>query len=133
MRTKEASPNETGGILIGYIDQKNKVIIVTRQIDPPEDSIGWPYAFKMGVKGIPEKVKAIMEKTGNLIGYVGEWHSHPQGSNRLSSKDQDAIKQLEVTLSKRGIPTFTLIVTLSSCYPYVSPSRLGEGIYRKGS
>lgn len=125
-KTKDATPNETGGLLIGYIDMKRRIIYVTRQIEPPPDSVGWPYAFKMGVNEIPEKIGIFLQKSGGLIGYVGEWHSHPSGSNRLSSTDRAAIQQISSALDKINRPTFTMIVTPNGCYPYVFPSKTNK-------
>ncbi len=130
-RAKAAAPNETGGILIGYLDGKRKTIYITRQIDAPAGSVGWPYAFRMGVGDVPEQIRSIMQRTGGLIGYVGEWHSHPTGSHRPSSTDQTAMRQLSVNLSRLHRPTFILIVTAKDCYPYIVPPRAIQQPIRK--
>jgi len=118
-QAKQAVPNETGGLLVGNIDTKHKTIYVTRHIEPPADSIGWPYAFRMGINEVPETIRCFLKKSGGLVGYVGEWHSHPHGSNRLSPTDREAIRQISQNLDKINMPTFTLIVTQNGCYQYV--------------
>ena len=113
-------PNETGGILIGHINVKHKTVHITRQLPPPEDSEGMPYAFRMGVKNVSKKIKEIMKKTRGQITYLGEWHSHPTGSSRLSPTDHDARKQLLEYFSRIQRPTIIMIVTPKGCYPHVS-------------
>lgn len=115
-RTVEATPNETGGILIGLVARNQKTIFITRQLDAPNDSEGYPYAFKMGVNDIPDQIRMIMDKTGNLIRYVGEWHSHPKGSSALSAKDRETAQQLRRNLNKIRMPTLIMIVAPSGCY-----------------
>lgn len=119
-RTVEAAPNETGGILIGLVARKQKTIFITRQLDAPDDSESYPYAFKMGVNDVPDQVRMIMAKTGNLIRYVGEWHSHPKGPSTLSPKDQGTVQQLRTNLNKIGMPTLVMVVTPGGCYPHLS-------------
>lgn len=117
--TKESSPNETGGILIGQIDINARMIYITRLLPAPPDSESSPYAFKMGILDVPEQVTEISKRTGGLIGYVGEWHSHPKGSNMLSDIDLDARDQLRSVLSKIGMVTHIMVATPKGCYPYI--------------
>ncbi|MDD3490245.1 MAG: ThiF family adenylyltransferase [Paludibacter sp.] len=112
-------PNETGGLLIGKIDSKRKVIYVTRFTKAPSDSIKKPYFFTRGTNNVPEEIEFIRDKTGNLIDYVGEWHSHPNGSSQLSDTDRQAISELRATLDKVPYPTFIIIATPSKLNPYI--------------
>lgn len=114
-----ALPTEAGGILIGYIHYKQRTIYVTRALPPPLDSQGWPYAFRMGVQDVPEEVRQIRERTGGLIDYVGEWHSHPRGSQQLSRRDLEAAEQVAANLSRVGLPTHIMIVSHNGCYSYI--------------
>lgn len=116
----EAAPNETGGILIGLVAKKQKTIFITRLLDAPSDSDHRPYAFKIGINDIPDQVRSIMQKTSNLIRYVGEWHSHPQGPSSLSQADQETVQQLRTNMNKIGMPTLVMVVTPGGCYPHLS-------------
>ena len=49
------------------------------------ESISW------GIKGLPEEIELFKQKTGNIIGYVGEWHSHPMGLEQLSTRDNEQL------------------------------------------
>ncbi|HWQ42078.1 MAG TPA: ThiF family adenylyltransferase [Desulfosporosinus sp.] len=122
-KTRNTSPIETGGILIGTVNHQRKIIHITRLIDAPSDSEGYPFSFKRGVRDLPEKVVEIEEKTGRLVTYVGEWHSHPNGSVSMSKLDLDTMHQLKKQLDKINIPTIIMVATQTDCIPHLFPCR----------
>lgn len=78
------SPDETGGILTGrYIDETNGQII--RASDPPPDSIQSPTTFLRGTEEVDESLKESRERYG--LYYLGEWHTHPNKTPKLSDQD----------------------------------------------
>ncbi|HEV8640982.1 MAG TPA: Mov34/MPN/PAD-1 family protein [Methylomirabilota bacterium] len=107
---KRAGRNETGGLLLGFAHRKRKVIYITDALPPSPDSKGTPYAFKRGVKDYPETLDEVGGRTGNLIGYVGEWHSHPQGPAELSEKDLLAVAEIRAHLDNAGLPTHIMVI-----------------------
>lgn len=115
-----SGPNETGGLLLGFLHRKRKIIYVTRALDPPADSQGWPYAFRLGVARVPEQLDWACEQSNGLIRYVGEWHSHPAGSFSLSEQDRKAMQQLEKSLSRAQWPVHIMIVTPKGCYSHLA-------------
>jgi len=118
-QTATALPNETGGLLVGFIHYKRKIIYITRALRPPPDSAGFPYAFKLGVQDVPEQLQEIYQRTGGVISYVGEWHSHPNGADQLSPIDLAAAKQISAHLRRAGIPTHIMIATTRGCYSHL--------------
>ncbi len=114
-----ALPNETGGLLVGFIHYKRKIIYVTRALPAPPDSAGFPYAFKLGIQDVPEQLQKINQRTGGVIGYVGEWHSHPNGAKQLSATDLTAVKQISAHLQRVGIPAHIVIVTPKGFYSHL--------------
>jgi len=116
---RSAGSNETGGILIGRTYQKSRVICVTRTLPPPSDSLETPYAFRRGVKDVPESIQDLYARSGGQLGYVGEWHSHPNGSVTLSKQDKRAARQIQRHLSCAQLPTHLLIATEKVLAPYV--------------
>jgi proteasome lid subunit RPN8/RPN11 len=119
VETVAALPNETGGLLVGFIHYKRKIIYVTRALPPPQDSEGYPYAFKLGIQDVPEQLEVIYQRTGGVISYVGEWHSHPNGSEQLSTTDLAAVKQISAHLQRARIPTHIIIATAERCYSHL--------------
>ena len=50
-------------------------------------------------------------QTAHIVGYAGEWHSHPQGHSANASRD-DIIQlvDLAVAMVEDGLPALQLIV-----------------------
>lgn len=79
-------PMETGGVLMGYwagLDQ----VVITNIIGPGPKAIHKRYSFTPDDKWHTDGIARIYEKSGRVITYLGEWHSHPYGSPGLSIKD----------------------------------------------
>ena len=104
-------PNETGGVLLGYIDQKLQSIFVVDILPAPSDSVADPNGFTRGIQGLEEQIRTAQTRTANIVSYIGEWHSHPPGiSTRPSSHDIDLLIYLAETLKHEGLPAIMLIV-----------------------
>lgn len=116
---RQADPNETGGLLIGLVNIKRQIVYVTRILPAPPDSQGSPYAFKRGTQDVPEQILEIQNKTGGLLGYVGEWHTHLKGGPRLSLTDREAVNQIKRNLDKVPLPTHIMLVTKTGLYPFI--------------
>jgi hypothetical protein len=110
---------ETGGLLVGMVHKKRRVIYVTRVLPPSRDSRGSPYAFRRGIKDYPEMLDKIHVRTGNLLGYVGEWHTHPRGRAALSEVDEEAVRQIKQTLGSVGIPAHIMILSPNETNSFV--------------
>ncbi len=120
--TKRAGKNETGGLLLGLGHKKRKIIYVTDVLPPSRDSKGTPYAFKRGVKDYPEILDVVEAQTGGLIGYVGEWHTHPDGEACLSDVDLKAVEQIRAHLDVAGLPTHVMVFTKDQTASFVFTS-----------
>jgi hypothetical protein len=116
---RRAKPNETGGLLVGRINSKRKIIYVTDFLPAPPDSISFPYAFVMGVQDIPKKIFDIEDLTGGMLTYVGEWHTHPASGTQLSPTDKDAIIKIKRHLDSILRPTHVMVVTRNGLHPYI--------------
>ena len=95
-------PNETGGVLIGSFDMARRIIYVIDASEAPPDSRECPNGFLRGVEGLQEEVDAIQEATSGMLGYIGEWHSHPTGNVAPSSLDRDVVKWVKQNLDDEG-------------------------------
>jgi hypothetical protein len=87
-------------------------------LGPPKDSRGSAYAFYRGVQDLPESIKAIEQRTGGLLGYIGEWHTHPMGGAELSEADIEAVENLREMLDRVPLPTLVTIVTPDGIHPH---------------
>jgi len=104
-------PNETGGIILGYIDQKLNAIYVVDVLPAPIDSIGTPTSFIRGTHGVKDSIERASELTANIVGYLGEWHSHPKhASAEPSVLDTELLDYLTEALAMDGVPALMAVV-----------------------
>ena len=103
--------SERGGLLVGCVHRKRKIIYVTDALPPSVDSRGSPRGFCRGVGEYPEVLAQIASRTANLLGYVGEWHTHPHGSTEPSDIDQATVRELVASLRPAGLPAHILILS----------------------
>ncbi|XAZ81986.1 ThiF family adenylyltransferase (plasmid) [Fibrella sp. ES10-3-2-2] len=113
------APEETGGVLIGVANYKTKTIHVFDIISEPQGSHGTYCEFVRGANGLPAEIDQIKKVTGDVIGYIGEWHTHPMNLKRLSKKDEKTIAELIVLNRIVPIPTCALIVAPDELLVYV--------------
>ena len=70
----QALPVETGGILLGF--RTPEAIVVTRAVsvpDPPSSR----HSYRLRRRRAQALMSAAQVDAPAVIGYVGEWHSHP--------------------------------------------------------
>ena len=106
-----ALPNETGGVLLGYHDFNVGAIVLVDALPAPSDSHASPGSFERGTSGLVSAVQDASARTAGIVGYVGEWHSHPRGHSAKPSRD-DLIQLAELSLGMHGdgLPALQLIV-----------------------
>lgn len=86
-QTEAAGTYETGGYLIGQCNLKTNTIHVIDTIEAPEDTIHRGDYLVLGKAGVKKKLSQVERRSGATFGYVGEWHSHPNGPNEFSVTD----------------------------------------------
>lgn len=84
-------PNETGGVLVGHFDMTRKIAYVVDAVPSPPDSKEWPTVYIRGCRGLRNRISEIGRATGGMLEYVGEWHSHPDGSGTSPSPDDGIV------------------------------------------
>lgn len=106
-----ALPEETGGVVLGYVDHKTSTIAVVDVLPAPSDSIGDASGFDRGSEGLLDAVRAIAKRTANIVGYIGEWHSHPPLVRpEPSTDDKRQLAYLVDALKRDGEPALLAIV-----------------------
>lgn len=91
-------PNETGGIILGYTDQKLKNIYIVDVCEAPKDSVATPTTFIRGSDGLSDYINQCSDKTASIVHYIGDWHSHP---NHVSTKPSGLDKLLLTDLQDK--------------------------------
>ncbi|MEO5332361.1 MAG: ThiF family adenylyltransferase [Magnetococcus sp. YQC-5] len=104
-------PNETGGVLLGYYDFNIQAVVVVAGLPAPPDSQSSPALFERGISGLSEKVNDASTRTAGMVGYIGEWHSHPPGHSAAPSHaDRVQLDFLARKMAEDGLPAIQLIV-----------------------
>lgn len=84
-------PNENGGMLAGRYSADRHTVYIEKVVVPVEKLTGRT-TFMRKTNGL-EKVWEQLSQEG--LRYVGEWHSHPNGSTQYSGSDLAAIIDIE--------------------------------------
>lgn len=84
-------PNEFGGFLLGKYSDDLNTLTITRFI-LPKKYISHPISFERSSKRLNNLLKKIFITKHEY--YVGEWHTHPNGSTNYSSTDLHAMKAI---------------------------------------
>jgi integrative and conjugative element protein (TIGR02256 family) len=81
---------ETGGVLLGYIDEKRR-IVVTRATGPGPKAVKTATLFRRDVEYTQAEIGRAAKELGDRGQYVGEWHSHLEPSPQPSSTDIESL------------------------------------------
>lgn len=84
-------PNEFGGFLIGQYTNNFKTVEITNVILPLKYK-GSPTSFLRLTNDISGVFRDAFNNSGQY--YVGEWHSHPNGSTKYSQTDLNAMIEI---------------------------------------
>nr|WP_302685133.1 Mov34/MPN/PAD-1 family protein [Pseudomonas syringae] len=58
-----------------------------------------------------EALKEAAERTGGMVSYIGDWHSHPPGHSAAPSQhDLIQLAHLALGMADDGLPAIQLIV-----------------------
>lgn len=107
---QQYAPKETGGILVGYFDLNLGELTLVDALPPPSDSVHSESHFIRGIAGLRESVDQIRRRTGGVVRYVGEWHSHPPGhSSGASGDDVLQLRTLADQVEADGLPVLQII------------------------
>jgi molybdopterin/thiamine biosynthesis adenylyltransferase len=82
---------ETGGMLLGAVDDAAGVVYVDRVTGPPPDSFLSATYFRHGQAGTREAAGARLESSRAMTGFVGYWHTHPGGRAAPSPTDEEGM------------------------------------------
>jgi hypothetical protein len=87
-----AFPLETGGICLGWRDGTGLEVMDLVEIPDPH-STGTSYLRSRDTAALVLAKILKAEPPGSLLGYVGEWHSHP-APQRASSQDKRELRHV---------------------------------------
>lgn len=109
--------DETGGLLLGEIDDSLRSITIDVATGAPPDSEKSPEGFLCGVEGTDRQCKYQASKSGGSTKFVGVWHTHPISMPEPSAVDLRAMVQLLHFQEKTPRHVVMLIVGHAATYP----------------
>lgn len=109
-------------MLLGYHDVSAGDVVIVDALPAPPDSEHCEGHFVRGVDGLLDAYKDVQRRTGNIVGYLGKWHSHPPGhSARPSGDDILQLFKLALGMVDEGLPvTLALPSIRGTLYPKAS-------------
>lgn len=87
------SPLETGGVLMGYLSASNDVV-VTAIVHAGPNAKRTRTTFRPDPKFQDDGIAGRYEASGRQDRYLGDWHTHPGGSARMSWRDHRTLQDI---------------------------------------
>jgi len=94
MARRRSWDTETGGVLLGEIDEACGVAWISMTSGPPPDSRASRRLFVCGVEGVEAFVQQHNKRTRGAMQFLGLWHSHPGGQAAPSNIDEEGMREL---------------------------------------
>lgn len=103
-------PNETGGILVGYWGSSDQQPVITGMIGPGPDAVHKRFDFVPDSHFHQHELERVYFESGKISAYLGDWHVHPDGSTRMSTKDKRTLKRIARHKPARATKPLMLIL-----------------------
>ena len=106
------SPLETGGVLLGYEDteEREQLQLVTT-VGPGPRAAHRRHRFKPDSAWQRDRIATIYRNSGNVVTYLGDWHSHPHVSGKPSRLDRGTARRIARFTEARVPHPLMLIVS----------------------
>ncbi|MBD3647802.1 MAG: Mov34/MPN/PAD-1 family protein [Pseudomonadales bacterium] len=102
------TPNETGGVLMGY--RANADVVVTKMIGAGPNAVHRRRAFYPDQKFQLTEIARIYHESSGSETYLGDWHTHPTGTTALSLQDKRTLTRVGVTPSSKNSAPIMIIL-----------------------
>lgn len=123
-------PFETGGVLIGYVATETDCVVMD-VIGPGPGAIHKRWSFYPDHDWQCAQLDRIYSVSGGVAVYLGDWHTHPKGSRRMSWTDRRTLRRLQggcshITQPLMLIGAGTPNSWLWGCYCYCTARIFGQ-------
>lgn len=105
-----ALPNETGGVLLGYHVSRTDEIVVTDVVGPGPKAQHETRRFVPDSAYQETEIASRYERSGRLIVYLVDWHSHPGSGPYLSGKDRRTLRTIARFEAARLVKPLMVVV-----------------------
>lgn len=107
---REKSPMETGGVLIGYWANDSDEVVITHATGPGPEATHRAHQFIPDARFQRDEIARIYRASQRLHTYLGDWHTHPRGSLRLSPRDVRTLASIAATPAARAsVPLMAIL------------------------
>jgi integrative and conjugative element protein (TIGR02256 family) len=89
----KAHPLETGGVLLGWRHSPTETV-VTGLVGPGPDAEHHPTWFRPDTNWQQAQIDKAYADSGRTVAYLGDWHTHPDGTAALSPKDRRTLRRI---------------------------------------
>jgi len=107
---RENSPNETGGVLLGYESADAAAVVITDLVDAGPGAKRKPSEFLPDGYWQEQEIARIYTESGRRSTYLGDWHSHPAGVAAPSRKDDRTAQKISAHVDARARSPLMVIV-----------------------
>jgi integrative and conjugative element protein (TIGR02256 family) len=128
-QARDAAPNETGGMLVGWAVATE--IVVTQVIAPGPDAIFARDHFEPDGRWQNGQLARIYRASDFTVTYLGDWHSHPRGPGRPSRRDRETAAAVSADTDARAPEPLTLLVSGRRGRWRARPYRFASGRLRR--
>lgn len=99
---RRVSPNETGGVLLGYWAHVGVEAVITDSVGPGPRAIHRRSSFVPDYDFHDAEIHRRYTRSGRRLEYVGDWHTHPTGTLMLSRKDRRTLTAIAMHAPARA-------------------------------
>jgi len=113
--SQHSAPLETGGVLLGFVDADAPFAVeVLAQAGPGPDAEHRRHRFVPDSAWQTARIADVYSRSGRVITYLGDWHSHPGGSAWPSRLDRRTAARIARSKAARAPRPLMLIVSGAS-------------------
>lgn len=94
VETERKQGLETGGVLVGFVDQHLNAIVITEASEPGPRARHGPTTFNRDRKHCQTFLDKCAAASGGIVDFVGEWHKHPEPNPSPSPIDVNTYRRL---------------------------------------
>lgn len=109
---ERCDPLETGGVLLGFPDANDhRQVQVAALVGPGPHATHRRHRFDPDTTWQRERIAATYRRSGHVVTYLGDWHSHPRGSGTPSRLDRKTARRIARFPGARAPHPLMLIVS----------------------
>ena len=105
------APKESGGVLLGYWANFPNEAVVTNVVGPGPLALHERFRFTPDYEFHYHEIDRLYSTSLRTIQYLGDWHSHPGGTERLSDLDKVTLARIACYKDARAPQPVMLVVS----------------------